>query len=324
MKIILKSIVATVTVSAISALMPSMAGSDIGIPRNLFLEEGKRQLRMERFSVAMEEFELAINIPDVPIIQQKEILFWMGVALHLQGNIQAEEKWVSFIQIDSDPVPPDGLPEEIYEAYEEVKNRTVFIRHEVPKTGYAGHRLVIYADLHDNLFRTSDLLLYSRRAGESGFQSHKFEAINDDLLAEIFLPELDGSATGYIWEYYIMAQAQTGEILHSFGDRDSPLELKVQASSAPEEIKPLIKPEVIVEQKAFTSPVPPEISEVSEMEPAQRRRGVGGLLVWGTIIGVGILFSGAGAYYYLGREQGPMMPYTNLGTEKFPLGAGEL
>jgi hypothetical protein len=281
--------------------------------RNLFLEEGKRQIARGRPEAAVDELRRALDLPGLPETQRLETLAWLGAALQLsRDEVEAERIWASRFREAPDVAMPEDLPEEVREAYESARQRTVVIQHLPPPGAFAGLPLNLHASLVDRLGRTSDLLAYTRRQGEAGYQVTGFSRRAEGWTAEVIPPPLAGAATEYALEYYLVAQAGTGEVLHSLGDAGRPL--AVQTRPPPGGVAAADGRDVRVQPAAPAAAVAVDTGAGTDAPPRQSAA-----WVWVAIIGAGVLAGGVVAVAAATGAEEEILPATSLGTIRYPL-----
>ncbi|MDF1562621.1 MAG: hypothetical protein P1V51_06240 [Deltaproteobacteria bacterium] len=198
--------------------------------RNQFLEEGKRLIAKGKPGEAVEELSRALEFPELPLVQRIEILGYLGAAQHLAGNeAEAGDAWEERVRLDPDGDLPEDLPGEVRSAYVQARAGVVVVEHLPPPGALAGRTVEIRVNLRDRYAATQDLVVFHRRAGKTDYESTALE--RDDLgwHVKLTMPPLAGLAAAYEYEYYIVAQSEQGEHLHSAGSEDQPLAIRVMA-----------------------------------------------------------------------------------------------
>lgn len=291
------------------ALLP-LAASAQG--RNQYLEEARRRLARHQPDKAVDELRRALTLPGLPVAQEVEILGLLGACLEMSGRpAEAVQPWEERARLAPDAPLPEGLPEEVAEAYRAVRDATVVVEHLPPPAAFAGRPLDLRANLVDRKHRARDLLVYHRRKGERDWAVTPFAREADGWVAHLHPPPVAGSADEYDLQYYIVAQAESGEVLHAAGSAKAPLEVQVLA--APPDVAPPPGHEVIAAVDVRDTPPPAAASDEVGRDGAAPWLWVGlGLVAAGLL--------GGGAYLALG--QGGDLPPTSLGVVHYPLERG--
>ena len=208
---------------------------------------------------------------------------------------------------------PPALPGAVRRAYEKVRTATVIIQHLPPPGAFAGRPLTLTASLVDGQHRTSDLLAYYRREGEPDWQVVRFHRQGDDWTARLVPPPVAGEADGYALEYYLVAQAPEGEVLHSLGTPTEPLRLKVVASPIAQAAPPQPAPEKI---QAV------DIDQLPQSREATAERHQGGMPTWLWIALGAVVVGAATTTAVVVGSHGGGVPSTTLGAVHYPLRGG--
>lgn len=275
--------------------------------RNQYLEEGKRLLAKGRAEQALDELTRAIEMPELPDDHRVQILLYLGAALFLlDRKDEAEAPWAERLRLSPD-APVDGsLPDGVREAYEAVRGRTVLLDHLPPAGAFAGRPLVLRAAVIDEQARATDVIAYYRRSGEPFYQAIEFTSSEGVWTAELSMPLLAGSATSYDLQYYLVAQADTGEVLHTLGSAGVPLSIKVVASAVPTSDLELIR----------AVSIDPDFEDPMDAPKRPSTARGGGKWVW-VALGVVALGAVVGGVV-VGAGGGDKVPDTTLGVIEYP------
>lgn len=281
--------------------------------RNQYLEEGKRLIKRGQPGRAVYELRRGLDLPGLPAEQEIEILGWLGAAYQLSGQpAEAVGPWEERVRMAPHRKLASTLPKPVQDAYARVASATVIIQSLPPPGAFSGRPLSLTASLTDARHRTSDLLVYYRRAGEPDWQVAKLHRRGEDWHARIDLPPVVGRAHGYVLEYYLVAQAASGEVLHSLGGPTEPLTVKVAASPLPE-------PHEVGTEKITAVAVGDLAPHDDEPGQAPAHHG---LPVWLWVV-VGVVAAGAAVGgVALASGHGDTVPKTTLGAIHFPLEGG--
>ncbi len=293
------------------ALLPAVARAQ---GHNMYLQEARQLIHRHRYAKAIHELRRGLDLPGLPVDQEEAILGWLGAAYQLAGRpAEAVAPWRRRVRLTPKAPLPRALPASVRRAYEKVRTATVIIQHLPPPGAFAGRPLSLTASLVDRKHLTSDLLAYYRREGEPDWQVVRFHRQGDDWTARLTPPPVAGEADGYALEYYLVAQAPEGEILHSLGTPTEPLTLKVVASPLAQAPAPNPGPEKI---QAV------DIDQMPQSREAVAHRHHGGMPTW-LWITLGVVAVGAATTTaVVVGSQGGGLPSTTLGAVHYPLRGG--
>lgn len=280
--------------------------------RDQYLFEAKRLIHRHRYRKAIHELKRGLSLPGLPVSQEEAILAWLGAAYQLEGRpAEAVDPWRRRVRLVPEASLPADLPAYVRAAYDRVRTATVIIRSLPPPGAFAGRPLTLTATLVDRRGRTSDLLCYYRRAGEPDWQVVRFHRDGRVWRARLVPPPIAGRADAYVLQYYLVAQAPEGEVLHSLGDPSDPLTVKVVAS-------PLglgTPPKGRNGASAATG-----VTDLDQPAPAAHRGGGVPTWVW---VALGVVAVGAAATttVVVTSHKGGI-PSTTLGAVHYPLTGG--